>query len=336
MSSRPPIIGITLGDINGVGPEVTLAAVTRLRPGRTRIVLIGDRRIVAAEARRARLPLPPAWTPSDPPVPPAAPVVCWDPEPDPRLRRQPGRCTVRAARAAATWLRYGADAARAGVIDALVTAPIQKEGFHKAGIETPGHTEWLARHLAVAQVEMMLLAGDLRVVLATRHIPLRAVADALSPAGLKQTIRMTAEALDWLGARQRRVAVCGLNPHAGDGGVLGDEEKRWIRPAIRAVRRKGLTLTGPVPADTVFHQARHGLYDAVIALYHDQGLAPFKALAFERGVNLTLGLPIVRTSPDHGTAYDLAGRGLADPSSMQAAIRLAIRLARRPNPWRRS
>jgi 4-hydroxythreonine-4-phosphate dehydrogenase len=145
---------------------------------------------------------------------------------------------------------------------------------------------------------------------------------------------MTATGLRWLGLRRQRIAVCGLNPHAGDGGVLGDEEVKIIAPAIRAARRSGAQLTGPVPADTVFHQTLRGQFDAVLAMYHDQGLGPLKMLAFDTGVNLTLGLPIVRTSPDHGTAFDIAGRDRANPASMVAALEWAIRLARRPNPWR--
>ena len=179
----------------------------------------------------------------------------------------------------------------------------------------------------------MLLGGRLRVVLATRHVPLQRVPGLLDRASLVSTLVLTAEALDWLGCARSRVAVCGLNPHAGEGGMLGDEEKRVIAPAIAAVRRKGFDVTGPLPGDTVFHQAAQGRFEAVVAMYHDQGLAPLKLEAFETGVNLTLGLPWVRTSPDHGTAFDLAGRGRADARSMQAAARMAVHLARRPRSW---
>ncbi len=335
MASRTTIIGITLGDVNGIGPEVACAATARKWPESLRLVLIGDRAIVTQLMADHGFAQPACWAPEQSDVPPS-PVSVWDPGQRPPLPHNPGRCRVAAARAAYDWICAGTQAALDGKLHALVTAPIQKEGFMKAGIDVPGHTELLARCCGVQQVEMMLLAGTFRVVLATRHIPLANVPAALTPSGLQATIRMTAEMLEWLGARHKRIAVCGLNPHAGDGGAIGREEQTCIMPAIRQARRQLPHLTGPVPADTVFHQVRQHQYDAVVAMYHDQGLAPFKMWAFDRGVNLTGGLPIVRTSPDHGTAYDLAGRNQANPASMVAAIRLAARLAHRPNPWARA
>jgi 4-hydroxythreonine-4-phosphate dehydrogenase len=180
---------------------------------------------------------------------------------------------------------------------------------------------------------MMLFGGPLRVTLATRHVPLTHVSKKLTTAGILETIVMTGEALPWLGCRKQRIAVCGLNPHAGDGGKIGREEITVIAPAIRKAKKKGFDVTGPVPADTVFHQALKGKYDAVVAMYHDQGLGPLKMLAFDSGVNVTLGLPIVRTSPDHGTAFNIAGKGAANPESMIEAIKWAVQLARRKNPW---
>lgn len=333
MSKRNTYIGITLGDINGIGPELAVRAAYTEWPASVRIVLLGDASVVEAWCTRYRLPVPAAWSPAHR-TPPRHPVSYWDPRVTrTALRPRHGTCTAAAARAAYRWIGCAAEAAMNQRLHGLVTAPIQKEGFLKAGISAPGHTELLADCAGVKHVEMMLLADAFRVVLATRHLPLRDVAQALNRKGIQRTIHYTAEALHWLGARRKRIAVCGLNPHAGDGGALGHEEQRIIRPAIRAARRPGLTLTGPVPADTVFHQVRQGAYDAVVAMYHDQGLAPFKMWAFEQGVNLTLGLPFVRTSPDHGTAYNLAGTGRADCSSMRAAIACAIRLAHRPNPW---
>jgi 4-hydroxythreonine-4-phosphate dehydrogenase len=221
-----------------------------------------------------------------------------------------------------------------GRLDALVTAPICKEGFHEAGIPFPGHTEFLAALTKTRRFAMMLFGGPLRVVLVTRHIPLSEVPQCLTRGKVLEAIRLTAEALPWLGCRRARVAVCGLNPHAGEGGLLGREELTVIGPAVESARREGLRVFGPLPADTVFHAAAHGSFDAVVAMYHDQGLAPLKLIAFESGVNVTLGLPIVRTSPDHGTAFDIAGKNRADPSSMIEAVRNAIFLARRRNPWR--
>lgn len=335
MARRPTLIGITLGDVNGIGPEVACAAARHNWPQSVHLVLIGDRQIATRLCNEYGLPKVACWPPERNEIPPTR-LSIWDPGKGPALSRMPGRCRVAAARAAYHWILAGAQAALDGKLHALVTAPIQKEGFMKAGIDVPGHTELLAKCCGVDQVEMMLLAGNFRVVLATRHIPLSAVPQNLTIADLKSTIRMTNEMLGWLGAAQRRIAVCGLNPHAGDGGAIGTEEQTCIWPAIRQAQRTYRQLSGPVPADTVFHHVRQRQYDAVIAMYHDQGLAPFKMWAFDKGVNLTGGLPIVRTSPDHGTAYDLAGRNQANPASMVAAIRLAARLAHRPNPWARA
>ena len=314
---KPLRIGITLGDLNGIGPEVALKAVRRIGTLRgVQFVLIGSP--TAIEPLRSR----------------PHHALLWDPTPHLAPHLTPGRVTAAAGRAAAAWIYFGVRGCQTGLLDALVTAPISKAGFARAGIRFPGHTELLARLTGTRHIAMMLFGGPLRVVLATRHLPLAQVAGALRKDELAETIRLTGEGLEWMGVRQRRVAVCGLNPHAGDGGLLGDEEARIIAPAIRAARRPGLKLTGPVPGDTVFHQALHGQYEAIVAMYHDQGLGPLKMLAFDTGVNLTLGLPIVRTSPDHGTAYALAGQDHANPASMVAAIEWAIRLARRPNPWR--
>ncbi len=333
MSKRVPIIGITLGDINGIGPEIALKSVYAKRLTGVRLVLIGDDKVVSREARRQdRAPLP-AWSPAESSQP-SHRVTVWNPTPQISPAYRPGACTAAASRAAHAWVTAAASAALRGVIAAIVTAPINKEGFMKAGLDYPGHTELLAELTGVARYEMMLLADNFRVVLATRHIPIKAVPGALTRKGVRDTIEMTADALRWLGARRKRIAVCGLNPHAGDGGAIGNEERTIIRPAMRRVRRKDVALTGPVPADSVFRQIRHGAYDAVVAMYHDQALAPFKMVAFEKGVNLTLGLPIIRTSPDHGTAYSLAEKGRADASSTMEAIALAAALARRPNPWR--
>jgi 4-hydroxythreonine-4-phosphate dehydrogenase len=287
-------------------------------------VLVGAESVVAATCDALNLTLP------------ARRVRVWDPAPHLRLTPAPGYCRADAARAAVAWIEAATDACLRNELHGLVTAPINKAGLMKARLDIPGHTELLARRCGVAQVEMMLLSDTFRVVLATRHLPIRAVADALNRPDLRRCIETTARALDWLGCRHKRLAVCGLNPHAGDNGAIGDEEKTIITPVIRSLQRRypDWQLSGPVPADTVFHQVQQGVYDAVVSMYHDQALAPFKMVAFETGVNLTLGLPIVRTSPDHGTAYGIAGQGRAHTGSITAAMRLAAQLARRPNPWR--
>ena len=329
MASR---IGITLGDINGIGPEVALKAIHGARwPAGTRFVLIGNPDVLDAQCQQLGFPVPARR--SDLAAPSRDRATVWDPAGLP-LRWQPGRLVTQASRAAAIWIRAAVEACQDQQLDALVTAPISKEGFHRAGINVPGHTEMLAKLCQVRRYAMMLFGGPLRVVLATRHIPISEVPDRLTPSIIEESIRLTAKALPWLGARRARVAVCGLNPHAGEGGDIGREDIEVIAPVIRRLRKQGLHITGPLPGDTVFHQAAAGEYDAVVAMYHDQGLAPLKLIAFDSGVNLTLGLPIIRTSPDHGTAFAIAGRNQARPDSMIEAIRWAIRLAGKKNPWK--
>lgn len=219
------------------------------------------------------------------------------------------------------------DATRAGEFDAMVTAPVQKSAINEAGIAFTGHTEYLAQRTGATPV-MLLATGDLRVALATTHLPLRSVSAALTIDSLCATATTLATELarGW-GISQPRIAVCGLNPHAGEGGYLGDEEIRVIRPAITRLRAAGIDASGPLPADTVFVPQILARFDAVLAMYHDQGLPVIKHAGFENAVNVTLGLPLVRTSPDHGTALDLAGTGRADDRSLLAAVRLASRLA---------
>jgi 4-hydroxythreonine-4-phosphate dehydrogenase len=330
---KTPIrIGITLGDINGIGPEVALkAALDHRWPTDVQIILIGSAAAARWQAAEFGLPLPPLWDPDEPPR--GKKVFIWDPTPQHQPVWQSGRIEKDASVAAAAWIRMAVLACRAGCLDGMVTAPISKEGFHKAGVDFPGHTEMLAKLCGVKQFAMMLFGGALRITLATRHVPLASVAKKLTTAGILETIRLTGKALPWLGVRKQRIAVCGLNPHAGDGGKIGREEITVIGPAIRKAKKEGFDVAGPVPADVVFHQALKGKYDAIVSMYHDQGLGPLKMLAFDSGVNVTLGLPIVRTSPDHGTAFDIAGKGDASAESMIEAIKWAVQLARRKNPW---
>jgi 4-hydroxythreonine-4-phosphate dehydrogenase len=220
------------------------------------------------------------------------------------------------------------DGALTGEFSALVTAPVQKSLINDAGIAFSGHTEYLATRVGGGPPVMLLTTGELRVALATTHLPLRAVGDALSVESLCHTGATLAHALSrWWGIRAPRIAVCGLNPHAGEGGHLGDEEIRIIGPAIERLRRDGIRAEGPLPADTVFVPQILRKFDAVLAMYHDQGLPVVKHAGFEQAVNVTLGLPLLRTSPDHGTALNLAGTGRADAGSITAAVELASRLA---------
>ncbi len=323
-------IGITCGDVNGIGPEIALKAVSSNGwKNDVEFTFIGPE----------NLPTPGnpdelfsnAWKPAAP-------------EHSASRRKAntfsniwniglnevptPGNITAEASMTAVAAIERGVQGCLSGEIDAIVTAPICKEGLQKAGIPWPGHTEMIAAMTGCKRYGMMLMGKGLRVMLVTRHLPLREVADAVTQENILEAIELTGEALDQLGIENGRIGVCGLNPHAGDGGALGNEESERIVPAMEAARADGLNLTGPVPADTIFFEAQKH-YDAIVAMYHDQGLAPLKMHAFDCGVNWTVGLPIIRTSPDHGTAFGIAGQDKASPDSMIAAIETAVALAKR-------
>ena len=244
-------------------------------------------------------------------------------------RFEPGELSAAAGQAAFDAIRRAVDDAMREEISAIATAPVNKEAFAAAGLPWRGHTDLLAHLTGAPRVAMMFFADALRVVLATVHIPLAEVPRALTRERLEEVVALTAAELPRFGFAAPRLAVCGLNPHAGEHGVIGDEEERILAPAIAACRARGIAVDGPFPADTIFLRALRGEFDAVVACYHDQGLIPVKLAAFGRAVNVTLGLPIVRTSVDHGTAFDIAGKGTADPSSLIEAVKLAVRLAHR-------
>ncbi len=345
MTARGPKrvrLAISMGDPAGIGPEVTLKAlVGRQRLRAIEPLLVGDLAVWRATARRLGLPLAFGAWPDDAPRG-CLPVVATSHLSPAQCRpgRPQGRTAARACGEAAYQAILGAARlVQGGGADAMVTAPISKAHVVAAGHDFPGHTELLARLAGNVPVRMMMAGPRLRVVLATTHVALAAVPRRLTRDVVLDTIRITITGLrDCFGLPRPRVAVTGLNPHAGEDGLFGDEERRLIAPAVRAARRRGLHVEGPFAADGLFAQAAGGAYDAVVCMYHDQGLGPFKLLHFADGVNITLGLPFVRTSPDHGTAFDIAGTGRADPSSMIAALALAAaaarhRLARRPgNP----
>ena len=326
-------LGITLGDVTGIGPEVALKAVARELGADidTRFVLIGDAAV--ADHYCGLLGLEgavPAWKDRDTPAGSGSRLYVHDPETQPLpIDLPPGHSA--ASLAALRWLEAGAKLCLEGQLEALVTAPVSKQAILETGTPFVGQTEFLAAIAGVPRPAMMLLGHDdrgrwLRVVLATTHLPLAQVAAALDIDSVFSAIQRADEACRLLRLDRRRVAVCGLNPHAGEGGRLGTEEGTVIAPAVEKARALGIDCHGPFSADTLFHRVYAGDFDVVVAMYHDQGLVPLKMVAFETGVNWTLGLPFVRTSPDHGTAYDIAGRGEADPSSMSAAIRLAREL----------
>lgn len=313
-------IGITIGDINGIGPEVALKAVVQGTWGHdVEFMLYGPVTEMKRQLRALKLELPEYVYFRDVGID----VVC-----------NPGEVEVTASLAAEQAIRRVVEGCLSGDLDAMVTAPICKEGFHKAGINVPGHTEFLAELTQTKTFGMMLIGGGLRVMLVTRHLPVSEVPSALTQETIVEHIQLTGEALRLFGLENGKIGVCGLNPHAGDGGVIGREEIEIINPAIETARKNGFNVSDAVPADTIFHEALRGDYAAVVAMYHDQGLAPLKMIGFDEGVNVTLGLPIIRTSPDHGTAFGIAGENEASPKSMQCAIELAIEMASKPNPWK--
>jgi 4-hydroxythreonine-4-phosphate dehydrogenase len=302
-----PRLAITLGDPRGIGPEATHAALTD-----PEIAALADYTLIGPDAlqmsARHYLGIG-GWTRGD---------------------------EASAGAAAGRAIEAGIRLALAGEVDALVTAPIDKHALRAAGYSFPGHTEMLQALSGAPAVGMLMAAertlgaGPLRVLLATTHLALRDVPAALTAELFLTQTRLAHAALrEWWRIERPRVALCAVNPHASDGGLFGDEEARILAPAIAALRREGIDAIGPVPADTVFSRAMRGEFDAVVAPYHDVGMAAFKTAAFGSGINVTLGLPFPRTSPDHGTALDIAGRGIADAGSMKEAIRLAARLAGR-------
>ncbi len=336
---RATVLAVTLGDPGGIGAEIALkAAYNRRWPDTLRLVLVGDPALLRARAALLKLPVPPeARTDAEALELPA--VSYWNPRDGSRHSHaadwKPGVTNKACGRAAALWIRAAVEGCMAGRFGGIVTAPICKKSLQLGGIGFPGHTEYLAHLTGTNRFAMMLMGGPLRVVLATRHIPLSRVPSAVTEDGIIEAVELASKAIAWLGLKTSRIGICALNPHGGEGGALGREEIETIIPAVRRLRSRGIDVEGPVPADVLFYYAMKNRYGAVAAMYHDQGLAPLKMIAFERGINITLGLPIVRTSPDHGTAFDLAGKGTANPGSMIEAIRLAARLARRANPWDR-
>jgi 4-hydroxythreonine-4-phosphate dehydrogenase len=303
---KPVRLAISLGDPRGIGPEVAVAATRRIRAEKSAFfIFVGPDNSPAREHADQYIEVGPF-----------------------------NGDTASAGRVAGQSIRRAVELVQRGMVDGIVTAPIDKHAMHEGGFAFPGHTEMLAELAGGARVAMMLaseqtaLGGPLRVVLATTHIALADVPRRFSADLLVEQVTITVAALrtGWHIA-QPRVALCAFNPHASDGGLFGDEEIRIYRPAVARLRAEGTQVSDPLPADTVFLRAARGEFDVVIAPYHDVGMAAFKTAAFGHGVNITLGLPFVRTSPDHGTAMDIAGTGAADSSSMEEAIRLAMRLA---------
>jgi 4-hydroxythreonine-4-phosphate dehydrogenase len=314
---------VTMGDPRGIGPEVALKALAADR-AEGRVRLVGVRRVFESAARSLGLERDYARLERDS-------IDVGVPETEMGSAAPGALPPAVAGRWAGLAIETAVRALRPDQDDALVTGPIDKAALIAGGYSFPGHTEMLAALAGVPDAVMMLVAGGLRVSLVTGHIPLREVATTLGRGRLREVFLLTHHALrSGFGVEAPRVALCGLNPHAGDSGALGDEDERLIAPEVRALRAEGFRVEGPLSADTVFVRAIAGEFDAVLALYHDQGMIPIKVHGFGAGVNVTLGLPFVRTSPDHGTALDIVGTGRARPESFAAAPALARDLAARP------
>lgn len=327
-------IAITMGDAAGIGPEIIAKYVEGNGP--SGLVVIGDPRVMqrallAIGSRRRIMP----WTgnealkagtkiDSNTPADSSLPVLDVGPLADDVV---PGRVDARAGALAHAAIIAAIDLAMAGTIAALVTAPIHKEALKAAGIPFPGHTEILADRTGTADFGMMLIEGPLRVILVSIHVSLREALDKVTAESLARTFKLAEEGCWALGIANPRIAVAGLNPHAGENGLFGREEIEIIAPAIARAQAGGMAISGPFAPDTVFMRARRGEFDIVVAQYHDQGLIPIKLNGIEKGVNITVGLPIIRTSVDHGTAFDIAGQGIADPSSLAEAVLVARQMA---------
>ncbi|HTG81085.1 MAG TPA: 4-hydroxythreonine-4-phosphate dehydrogenase PdxA [Geobacteraceae bacterium] len=325
-----PLIVVTMGDPTGVGPEVIARALAR--PGITetcRILVLGDEAALrrGIEVTGVPLRLESLQEGAPPEVPTSGSIYL---RPLSKLGAADlvyGKPTAESGEAMFSYITEAARMCLSGEAAAMATAPINKEAMNRAGHRYPGHTELLAELTGTREFVMMLAGDRLRVTLVTIHEALRDVPRLVTTEKVFSTIRITHRDVDRYFRRSPRLAVLALNPHCGEGGMFGDEEERIIRPAIEAALRDGIDVAGPLSADTLFHFAAQGEYDAVVCMYHDQGLIPLKLLHFDDGVNVTLGLPIIRTSVDHGTAYNLAGTGRASAASMTAAIRMAAGMA---------
>jgi len=309
---RPPRLALTAGDPAGIGPEIVLKALSSEGRPKADVSVYGPADALEERARRFAL----AW--------PVAGVRIVDIGPAAEVGL--GRPSPGGGRAAAAAVLAAARDAMAGRVDALVTAPLNKEALAAAGHPWPGHTEMLSEAAGCADVAMLFVGGGLRVALVTIHRSLRSVPDAVRADEVLRVVRLVHRELPALGAATRRIALCGLNPHAGEGGLFGREEIDVLAPAVGRLLAEGIDVTGPLPADSLFVRASRGEFDAVVAQYHDQGLIPVKLLSFGQAVNVTLGLPFVRTSVDHGTGFDIVGSGTADAGSLLAAMDLAATL----------
>ncbi|MDH5769158.1 MAG: 4-hydroxythreonine-4-phosphate dehydrogenase PdxA [Nitrospirota bacterium] len=319
-------LALTMGDPGGVGPEIIIKALYSSEVRRyCAPIVIGDRIVIEEALNLFKLPV-------------KLRIIKSSEESEPTIgsielidigliqKIDKGKPTAKSGRACVSYIKKAVELVLQNKVDGIVTAPISKKALKMAGFAWPGHTEMLAELTHTKDYAMMLVGGPLRVILATIHVPLKSVPALITKDRVLKTIRLAKKACDMLDIKNPKIAVAGLNPHAGEAGIFGDEEIKKIIPAIEAAKKEGIPVSGPYPPDTIFHKAYKGDIDLIVCMYHDQGLIPLKMIAFEKGVNVTVGLPFIRTSPDHGTAYDIAWKGVANPASMIEAIRLAAML----------
>lgn len=319
-------IAITMGEPGGIGPEIIVKALscTEIRKFCSPIV-IGDINIIKKAVKLTGLSLDVISLSALSDLKPAiGKIEVLDIKSPMPFKK--GGASANAGRVIVSYIKKAVELALKNEAAAIVTAPVSKESLKLAGFRWPGHTELLAELTRTKDFSMMFAVEKLKIILATIHVPLKDVPRLLNKKLVLKTIINAKKGMNMLGIKKPRIAVAGLNPHAGESGILGDEEEKSIIPAVREASKKGITVSGPYPPDVVFYKAYKGDFDIVVCMYHDQGLIPFKMLEFERGVNVTVGLPIIRTSPDHGTAFDIAWKNKANPSSMIEAIKLAARL----------
>jgi 4-hydroxythreonine-4-phosphate dehydrogenase len=332
---RLPLLGITMGDPAGIGPEVVAKALAGAKLRRICFPLvIGSRSVMQQTVKKLRLKLDVRSVEGhEAGVPRANQIAVLDPLERPLGAFKLGMAAPETGAASVSFIKKAVHLAQIGCIDGIVTAPINKEAINMAGCHFPGHTELLADLTQTPESGMMIIGGPLRVMFVTTHVAIKDLPSLLTQAKVEKGIRLAHIALTTLfGIKKPRIGVAALNPHAGEHGLFGDEETKVILPAARAAQAKGILASDPMPADTLFGKTAKGDYDGVVALYHDQGLIPLKLVAFGTCVNLTVGLPIIRTSVDHGTAFDIVGKGIADPGSLIEAVKLAATLATKRRP----
>ncbi len=323
---KMPVIAITMGEPGGVGPEVIVKALNANAVKRCCApVVIGNSDVMREAVRLTNVPLKVRSISSlSDMVPSAGTVYVLDIRSRLSVKREAP--SISAGRAIIKYIRKAVELALAGSVDAIVTAPISKESLKLAGHKWPGHTELLAELTDTKDFAMMFSSDRLKVILCTIHIALKDVPGRINKPLVLSTIKLAVKGMRMLGVECPRIAVAGLNPHAGEAGIMGKEEIRSIIPAIEKARLEGMNVSGPYPPDVVFNKLYNGEFDMAVCMYHDQGLIPFKMIAFDTGVNVTVGLPIIRTSPDHGTGFDIAWKNKADPTSMIEAIKLAAKM----------